>query len=195
MQRGSVNHDTALLVTLATALGFTCVFGGVVTLKVHVTLHGGRDEQQLRQARHISLFGDKVVRERRREEAGAAPTASTADFRLISIYSLVTILTVFPYIVMLFCASARSGNIARAGEELAILLLRLTPLLDFGVLLLDLVFRSRIIVAVKSLDYKLGCFYLRNVLCVGKVSPRSTILVNPTGNDSVEDDHRESIED
>ena len=59
-----------------------------------------------------------------------------------------------------------------------ILMLRLSPLLDFAVLCQDLIFRQRVLGCVKSLDYICKCFHLRNVLCAGKVTPAATILVN-----------------
>ena len=59
-------------------------------------------------------------------------------------------------------------------------MLRLGPILDFGALCQDLIFRQRILDGIKSLDYICKCFYVRNVLCTGKVTPSATILVNPT---------------
>lgn len=71
-----------------------------------------------------------------------------------------------------------SGSVNRGGEEFVILMLRLGPILDFGVLCTDLIFRQRVLSCLKSLDYVCKCFYVRNVLCTGKVTPTATILVN-----------------
>ncbi|KAL5251509.1 hypothetical protein ACHWQZ_G017017 [Mnemiopsis leidyi] len=179
MRSGNNNHDTSLLVLVATSLGFTAVFCAILTLKVHSAQK--EDKVLQRDARHISLFGDRLVKEKRKETSVIVSQENqAADLKLNSILAVTNILLIIPYACMLFVSSANSGSVSAGGEEFAILMLRLGPILDFGALCQDLIFRQRILDGIKSLDYICKCFYVRNVLCTGKVTPSATILVNPT---------------
>lgn len=176
-REGNVNHDTSLLVLVATSFGFACVFCAVLILKIHQAI---KTEQSMgSHVRHISLFGNQVSESRRNETELCSTGCQREDFKMICLLALANFIILVPYTFLLFALSATRGNFGEGFSKFCILILRLLPLIDFFVLLRDLVFKSRILRCLESLDYTCKFFYLRNFVGSSQITPTSVIRVSP----------------